>query len=224
MKAVKLIPDSLCLIAIVISNISMAQVTVKEEPHHKMVLENDYVRLFDGQIRFGDTTVLHVHATNSVVVFLSKSTFGIQNIGEKPVITEVSPGNMIFRAFGEKPVSHWVWNQSRPLLHFMVIEITKQNRGNDTCSSISQPDIRLELSQNMVKAFDLTITKANKYFLPKSNCAYLLINISGIITVDSGDGISTLKDNDYIFIPPQKNIKINGNKFDSAQSVLLELE
>ena len=224
MKNKKPIWVYLLLSVLLFCNIIAAQVPVREEPHHKIVLENEYVRLFDGHISVGDTTVAHVHATNSVVLFLSKSTFGIQNVGEKPVITEVNPGDMIYRAFGENPVNHTVWNQSIPMLHFMVIEVAKQRPNYDSCSIISQPDIKLALSQKMVKAYNIDITKGKQYFLPKSKCAFLLINISGMVTVMYEGSICTLQANDFVFFPPQRDIQINGNPYEPARSVLLELK
>ena len=50
---------------------TQAQVPVREEPHHKPVLENNYVRLLDVHLNAGDTTQYHIHATPSVIVFIS---------------------------------------------------------------------------------------------------------------------------------------------------------
>ena len=42
-----------------------AQVPVRNEPHHKVVLENDYVRLIEVHIKPHDTTLTHIHAAPS---------------------------------------------------------------------------------------------------------------------------------------------------------------
>ena len=93
------------------------------EPHHKVIQENPYYRLLEGKIPGGDTTPAHVHAANSVVIFLSHSTFGIQVIGDKPAITTVNPGDLKYAAYGDKPVNHIVWNQTPTLFHFYVVEL-----------------------------------------------------------------------------------------------------
>lgn len=205
-------------------NIAAAQIPVHKEPHHKVVLENEYVRILEGHIPFRDTTLAHVHAANSVVVFLSKSTFGIQIVGEAPVVTEVSPGDTKYAAYGEKPINHRVWNQSTPMFHFMVIEMVKQYSGNDTCSIISQPGVKFQWQQKLVRVYNLDITKGKKYNLPKSNCAYLLIDISGIVTTSLAGSIHTLQADGFAFFPPQSNIEIDANNKENAVCVLLELK
>lgn len=212
------------LSAFMLCNIASAQINVREEPHHKLLMENEFIRIYDGHIPFGDTTLIHTHSANSVVVFLSKSTFGIQNAGGKPSRTEVNPGDMIYRSYDQNPVRHIVWNKSSPILHFMVVEMVKQHPDDDTCSVISEPDIRIEVSQKMVRAYYLEIAKSSERVLPKSNCAYLLINISGGFTVIYEGSICKLQTNDFVFFPPQREIRIKGSGDEHARSVLLELK
>lgn len=102
---------------------AFAQLPVSREPHHKVIQENHYYRLLEGKIPMNDTTPAHTHTANSVVIFLSHSTFGIRVAGEKPVITTVNPGDVKYAPYGDKPVNHIVWNQTRPLLHFYVVEL-----------------------------------------------------------------------------------------------------
>lgn len=110
---------------------SRAQLPVGREPHHKVVLDNRYLRLLEGNIPAGDTTTAHLHSANSLVVFLSPSTFGIRVVGDKPVITTVKAGDTKYAAYGDKPVDHIVWNQGPGPFHFFVVE-TKQKAIADT--------------------------------------------------------------------------------------------
>src|SRR5579862_6457870 len=103
-----------------------AQVPVREEPHHKVVLENDYVRLIDVHIAPHDTTITHIHAAPSVIVFLSKTTIGTQIVGDQPNISDVNPGQTSYAAYDEKPIRHRVWNQGTEKFHVMDIELVKQ--------------------------------------------------------------------------------------------------
>src|SRR4029077_12311496 len=57
-----------------------AQVPVREEPHHKTVLLNNYIRLIDVHLNPHDTTMYHIHATPSVIVFISRSLMGTQDM------------------------------------------------------------------------------------------------------------------------------------------------
>jgi hypothetical protein len=201
-----------------------AQVPVDQEPHHKVVFENEYIRLIDGHIPAQDTTLAHTHAANSVVVFLSKSTFGIQDAGEKPVVTQVNPGDMVYRSYGEKPVNHTVWDQGIPVFHFLVVELVKQHSGDDTCSNLSQPGMKWQWQEKLVSAYKLDIREGQHYHLPKSNCAWLLIDISGVISAGSPGSIHSLQANDFVFFPPQRGIEIKCRHKEAARCVLLELK
>jgi hypothetical protein len=225
-KRAKIICGSLFLFAISVCNNSTAQVSLRQEPHHKILLENEYVRLYDGHIPPGDTTEAHVHATNSVVLFLSTSTFGIQDLGERPVITKVNPGDLIYRAFGDKPVNHKVWNETAPVLHFMIVELLKKGPDEDTCSNITQSNISLILREKSVKVYNFIIGNGKRYLIPKSNCAHLLVSISGSFAVSYNNGVRTLQSNEYIFFYPQRDIEINGSirNNQNSRSVLLDLE
>ena len=202
----------------------MAQVPVDKDPFHKVVLENEYLRLIDGRVPALDTTLMHIHAANSVVVFLSKSKFGIQNAGEKPAVAEVNPGEVVYRAYGDKPVNHKVWDQSKSLFRFWVVELVRQHLGSDTCSTLSLAHAKLQWQKKLVRAYQLKIDKGEPIHVPKSNCAYLLMNISGVTSVDLKNRIRSLPSDDFFFVPPQSEIKIYTSHKKTAECVLLELK
>ncbi len=224
LKNKKLIFISLLFPILFFFNLAAAQVPVQEESHHKVVFENEYVRLLEGRISVHDTTPPHIHAANSVVVFLSKSTFGIQVTGEKPVVTEVSPGDLKYAAYGDKPVTHIVWNQGKSMFHFMVAELVNQHPASDTCSINPGPGVKFQWQQKLVSAYTLDITNSRPYHLPKSNCAYLLIGISGNITTISHGNKHSLQTGSFVFFPSQNDIDINSGNQGNAGCVLLELK
>src|SRR5580658_10625929 len=148
----------LLLVLLLLSTRLEAQLPVSREPHHTVILENQYLRLLEGKVPMNDTTPAHIHAANSVVIFLSHSTFGIQIIGDKPVITSVNPGDIKYVAYGDTPVNHVVWNQTPPLFHFYVVELKRHPPAADSCPVLSQPGITLQWQQPSVKAYDLHLT------------------------------------------------------------------
>jgi len=201
-----------------------AQIPVQDEPRHKVVLENEYVRLLDGRIPANDTTLMHIHAANSVVVFFSKSKFGIQSTGEKPVIAEVNPGEVAYRAYGDKPVNHKVWDESETVFRFWVAELAKQHLGRDACSALSSTRAELQWQEKLVSAYKLRIDRGNHINLPKSNCAYLLLAISEVTFVDLLGSLRPLQGGDFFFFPPLSEIKISNDSREMATAVLLEIK
>jgi len=210
----------LCLYSNVYGQIPLAH----HEPRHEVVLENEYIRLLKGHVPFHDTTLTHIHASNAVVVFLSSSTFGIQNIGEKAVVTKVHPGDVVYRAYGEKPVTHVVWNQDATPFDFMVADLNKRHPGNDTCSILSLPEANLQWQTKLVRAYKLGITKGKPSIIRKSNCAYLLICTAGTVNTKSLDISQSLTPSDFRFFPPQRDIEIKGINSENMQCVLLEFK
>ncbi|MDQ2862161.1 MAG: hypothetical protein M3R50_00675, partial [Bacteroidota bacterium] len=111
------------LLLIITCNNLWAQVPVHEEPHHKTVLKNDYVRLLDVHIKPGDTTLYHIHAAPSIMVHITKSIIGAQLLGQaiQPP-SEVLAGKTSFAAYDEKPITHRVYNAGKNVFHVMDIE------------------------------------------------------------------------------------------------------
>jgi hypothetical protein len=198
-----------------------AQVPVRNEPHHKVVLENQYVRLIDVHLEPHDTTLAHIHAAPSVIVFLSKSTIGSQIVGALPNIAEVMPAQTSYAAYDEKPITHKVWDQGNSLYHVMDIELVKKDPAKDSCAALSQNGIALQWSQKLVRSYKIEITQDKPIAIPKSNCAYLLIDISGSVNIFSAKSDHSLQEGRYIFFTPQNDFKISGA---NAECVLLELK
>jgi hypothetical protein len=102
---------------------AQAQIPLERDPFHKIIFENDKVRVLDLQVAGTDTTSMHIHNAASVVVFVTKSQLAIEAPGEAPVVTGVEAGNTVYRAYDERPVSHKVWSNDGSLMRCIVIEI-----------------------------------------------------------------------------------------------------
>jgi hypothetical protein len=185
----------LLLTTLFLFKISTAQVPVGDEAHHKVVFENGYVRILEGNVPAHDTTPPHIHAANSVVVFLSASTFGIGVDGEKPLIRDVKPGDTRIIDYAEKPVTHIVWNRSEGMFHFLVVEIKHQQQGP-------------------VKPTYLDLTQGADYHLPASRYAQVLVAIA--------NPPRALRPAGFLFIPPQTAFTIDG--VAGGRCLLLELD
>jgi len=103
--------------------VARAQVPVENDPFHKVIFENEKVRVLDLSVSGNDTTTTHIHRAASVVVFVSKSKLAIQSPGEKPVITDVDAGGMVYREYDRTPTTHKVWSADGSLMRCIVIEI-----------------------------------------------------------------------------------------------------
>ena len=123
--------NCLAFIFFVLSNALTAQVQVSEEPRHRLVFQNEYIRLLDVRLQPGDTSMFHIHSTPSVFLILSTATTGWQIKGEDWK-TELSPiGKAWYRSFSPDTLVHRVANFDSVPFHVNDIEIlTPYNKGH----------------------------------------------------------------------------------------------
>jgi hypothetical protein len=218
----------LLLLGFSLSNQLLAQsvsvpVPVRDEPHHKVVLENDYVRLINVLIPGHDTTLVHRHAAASVIVYLSDNNIGAQIVGEKPVLSESSPGQINYAAYDLKPINHRVWNRDNTPYHVMDIELVRKPPYGDSCQLITDNSAHLQWRQKEVRTYKLKLGPGNQLHIPESNCAHLLITVTGILTATSNAHMHTMQAGGYVFFPPQSPIDLGSMK-DGGDAILLELK
>jgi len=198
-----------------------AQVPVAKEPRHKTVLLNNYIRLIDVHLKPGDTTLYHIHAAPSVVVFISKSLIGTQDMSGKGLPSgEVLPGQTLFRDYEKEPVTHRVYNSGDNVFHVMDIELEKKEPSADSCLALQQSNIETTINEKLARVYKFDLTTQAPINISKSSCAYLLICISGEIKT-AGKKIKT---GEYIFFDPDKDFSISNNQSSNSVCVLMQLK
>lgn len=207
----------ICLMANIKIN---AQVPVIEEPHHKPVLVNDYVRLLDVHINPGDTTLYHIHAAPSVIVETSQSNIGLQKKGEAPTpLVEALAGNVSFSDYATHPITHRVFNGGKNVFHVMDIELVKKEPSANDCPVLNGTNIKAPVDEKLVTAYQISVATNQEMQFSKSSCAYLLVCIEG--KIKAGTTIST---GEYIFFNPGESFTIINQKNEAASIVLLQLK
>jgi hypothetical protein len=93
------------------------------EPRHRWVFENQYVRVYDVRIPFGETTTFHRHAYDQVSVYVSGGLVSVQSDGHpwgQPATIE--PRGVSFSADAAKPVTHRVRNDGKTEYHVVLVQ------------------------------------------------------------------------------------------------------
>ena len=158
---------------------AIAQIDMTEELHHKIVFENETVRISDLKIPDGDTTIIHRHRKASAVIFLSASQCVIQDAGKAPVATAVTPGTTIYRAYDEKPVVHKVWTGDHSFFRCLVVELLKAKSLSSDCATSSEFNSLWQ--QNLMHAASVKIPAGKKIHLEENSCTQILIVASGSV-------------------------------------------
>ena len=200
-------------------NSGFAQLPASQEAHHKIVFENQYVRILDGHVPAHDTTPAHVHSTNGVVVFLSASRLAIQPAGGQAVVSTVHPGDMKYVNYGDKPVTHIVWTDGPGELHFLVVELKRDGRG-EKCPQPEDRALQFQWEQKGVRAYRVDIAPGAEIKLPGSECSYFFIDVSGQMEALPRGDKKALQAGDFVFFPVKAAVGIRG----TGRGILLELE
>jgi hypothetical protein len=205
----------------------VAQVPVVQEPHHRVALENEYIRLIDVWIKPGDTTLYHVHQQPSAIVFLSTTFTGSQPLGGAPSSGQNYPGNTFFAPYDQKPITHRVWNQDTVVFHVMDIELLRSGQP-DPCPLQTGPAVELAWEQKMAAIYRIHVGVGESLTIPSSFCAHLLILISGRAHAEVANHPSTKANystaGDLNFFPAQSGVVIINDGTKNAQFDLLALK
>ncbi|MSU47487.1 MAG: hypothetical protein EXS37_00065 [Opitutus sp.] len=204
-----------------------APIPVVLEPCHKVVLENDYVRVIDVQIPPGKTTLYHTHDVASVIVYLTKSTNASQTWGESITTPRATtPGDSRYAAYDEKALSHRVTNRGENLFRVFDIELVRPApaSGPIPMKPIAALDRRWE--EKRVRSSLVRLDSAARCDVPAGNCAHLLIAIDAVVnTTARGNGSGDLRLNtqEFRFFPAQTGFHIRNPGAEKTGCVLLEL-
>jgi hypothetical protein len=101
-------------------------VSVEEEPHHNVVLKNDYIEVIRVTIPAGEKTLFHVHAHDNARFDLVTSTATDQLLGrpEQPVETSEA-GEIYADSRSDGPLVHRVRNVGKGPVKLFDVEFLK---------------------------------------------------------------------------------------------------
>jgi quercetin dioxygenase-like cupin family protein len=114
------------------------------EPHHHLVLENSYVRVFKVEIPPGDATLLHRHRHDYVYVTLGAAQISRQTAGEAPVTAKLQDGQT---AFVEGGTAHVVRNLAATPFRNITVELMQDESARQSPASKWDVDRGLQILQ-----------------------------------------------------------------------------
>lgn len=98
-------------------------VPVEQEPHHRVIFENQYVRVLDVVLKAGDTTLFHRHSIDNVPIILTGADNKTQFAGKDWTPTPTKAKSVGFIAGAAKPYVHRISNQGSTTYHVIDVEI-----------------------------------------------------------------------------------------------------
>jgi quercetin dioxygenase-like cupin family protein len=124
---VKLATILLALCTFCCAQQSPAEVPVENEPHHHLVFENEYVRVFKVEVPPHQQTLVHRHKRDYVVVTIGDATVTNAVVGKEPKRWNFKDGDVTFlEASGEKSFAHKAVNEGEGIFLNFTIELKKR--------------------------------------------------------------------------------------------------
>lgn len=214
--------------AILASHAAETPMPVRDEPHHKVVLENEHVRVIDVQIPAGKTTLYHVHTVPSVIVYLTKSTNSSQTWGGSATTSRsVSPGESRYAAYDEKPLAHRVTNTGTGPFRVLDIELIRTLPIAGSLRPAASLAVETRWEEVRVRSSVIKLEAGARCTVPPGISPYLLIVTTGAMGTSATKGSPASRElhpQDFVFFPPQTGFQVTATKTEEAEAVLLELK
>jgi len=201
---IKMLTRSLCPFVLLLPQLVFAQalqtgVPLEQEPHHRIVFENKYVRIYDALIPPADLTLFHTHSFDSVSVPISGGKGTNEFLGKAPVDTTPVRGNA---GFNKATYTHRVGNIGTTPLRFVGAEIKAPSDSPGVPAILDAvPGHKLVLENDRVKVYRLSIDPKQATGIRSRTRPWLRISVSQstIAVKESGKNQETLetKPGDY---------------------------
>ena len=103
-------------------------VPVEQEPHHRWIFENQYVRVLDVVLAPGESTLFHTHSHDSIAVRLTDAAVQEQPFNKewRPA-SRLLPGDSRYMKGTPKPYTHRAKNVGSTPFHVIDIELLVDN-------------------------------------------------------------------------------------------------
>ncbi|MGB5006993.1 MAG: hypothetical protein WBO39_08635 [Ferruginibacter sp.] len=213
-----------CFIAALLigSSALTAQVPVREEPFHRNVLENKYIRLLDVWIKPGDTSLFHIHATPSLFLHFTSTLVCMQIKDNAWTKNKNEAGNASYRSFVNDTLVHRVSNCDMVAFHVTDIEIISSYKP----ATALKPLPFTVLFEN---------EKAIAYGLGNTSLNGKLINGRGPMVAElvAGDEVfcydtkhkrsTTIKTGKYLYLEPGSSFYFTSTENKETNLVLFEI-
>ena len=212
-------------------------VEITSEPSHHLVLQNEYVRVFDVTVAPKATTLVHRHNSDYLFVTLGDSDIVSARVGEKPAALQLKDGDVRFTPGN---FAHAAINKSDNPFHNITIELLKpsskvavctdacvvhmpcEDRTNTSCASNEK---RISSDQWLVSL--VTLPPSSRMEESKHSAPYLMVAVSDLdLTSQTESASSNIKrqPGGLLWVPAGVTRTLLNSSTKAVQFVTLEFK
>ena len=162
-----------------------AAVPVEQEPRHRVVFQNQSVRIYDCLIPPGDITLFHTHSFDSVTVVVSGGKARNEFVGKPPMEFSIPTGVSNFSKGTNAPYTHRIENVGTTPLRFVVPELLSSSSSPGVPASLGKvPGTQLVWENDRVAAYRVSIDPDQSTGTRSRTLPWLRVSVSqGTISV-----------------------------------------
>ena len=104
-----------------------APVPVEQEPHHKLLLQNEKMLVLRVTLQPGEWSQYHIHSVDDVAVWIGHCSASQQLLNQpESAPVEQMPGNISLRTLRETPLTHRVHNAGTGIFDVLDVELLQR--------------------------------------------------------------------------------------------------
>jgi hypothetical protein len=138
-------------------------VPVDQEPHHKIVFKNDFVRVIDATFPAGYVTLNHTHDVDNVAVTISTGRENSGTVGRA--------------GFSKGGYSHRVTNPGPGIMRFIAVEILKTDRPGSSTAQLQHHT--LETDNDRVRVYRVKLNAGESMPMHSHAAGWLEVTVTG---------------------------------------------
>jgi len=157
---------SIAVAALTIFGQAPAEVPVDQEPQHKVVFKNDFVRILDATLPAGYVTLNHRHDVDNVSVTMSNGRDGeaaLRGIGRA--------------GFAKGGYAHAVTNSGPGVMRFIVVELLKTD--GPGAAPVTLPKHTLETENDRVRIYRVRLAPGESLESHSHNAGWVEVTVTG---------------------------------------------
>ena len=176
----------LCLALLLIPQAAQKSVPVGDEPRHRVVFSNKYVRVIDAEVRAGDATLFHTHTEDNVPVAISGGRMRTEVMGGKTSESSVETGGVWF---ARGSYTHKISNIGPTPLRFIDAEVLASPGTASSDAPLDKvPGLKLEIDNERVRIYRVKLAPGQSTGVHSHALAGLDVAITrGKVAVTSKD-------------------------------------
>jgi quercetin dioxygenase-like cupin family protein len=168
-----------------------AAVPVEQEPRHRIVFQNQHVRIYDVLIPPGDQTLFHTHIFDLVAISISGETGRFEMLGKPPMEGPIRSGSASFSNAAKAPYTHRLENVGTTPLRMVGIELLSSSSSPGVPAVLNTvPGHQLVLENDRVTVYRVSIDPKQSTGIRARTLPWLRVSITQSTISVQGPGKS----------------------------------